>query len=147
MNRSRRGAGLALALALATTLVSGCSDNGSGGGGEDGESLDLDGRTFVAEEAQGRLLVSGTSVTVSFEDDRVSAQAGCNTMNGAATWADGTLTVPGPMAMTKMACEKGLAAQDEWLSAFLTSNPSISLDGETLTIGNAQRGLTLTESD
>lgn len=145
MNRSRRGAGLALALALAATLVSGCSSDG--GEGEGGESLDLDGRTFVAEEAHGRLLVTGTTVTLSFEDDRISAQAGCNTMTGGATWVDGTLAVPEPLAMTAMACERGLEAQDQWLSDLLTSNPSISLDGDGLKIGNDQRGLTLTESD
>lgn len=146
MNRSRRGAGLGVALALAVTLVSGCSGD-DGGGGENGESQDLNGRTFVAEEAHGRLLVTGTNVTVSFEDDRVSAQAGCNTLSGEATWTDGTLAVPGPLATTQMACARGLEAQDEWLAQLLTSNPSISIDGETLKIGTDKRGLTLTESD
>lgn len=148
MRGSHRGVRLGLSIALAASLLTACSGDGDGGDGDGGtEPLDLDGRTFVAEVAHGRLLVTGTNVTLSFEDGRVSAQAGCNTMNGEATWTDGTLTVPGPLAMTRMACERGLEAQDQWLSELLTSSPAISLDGETLTVGNDQRGLTLTESD
>lgn len=147
MSRSRRRVGLGLALALVGTLLAGCSDNGGGDGAGDESALDLNGRSFVSQEVHGRTLVTGTTVSLSFDDDRISAEAGCNTMNGEATWTDGTLTVPGPLAMTRMACEKGLAAQDEWLSELLTSGPDIALEGDTLILGNDQKGITLTEGE
>ncbi len=149
MKGTRRGTGLGLAIALAVTLVTGCSGDGNGGDGGDGgdgsANLDLGGRTFVSQEVFGRPLVTGTQVTLSFEDDRISAEAGCNTMNAPATWTDGTLSVEGPMAMTRMACERGLQAQDEWLAEFLTSGPQVSIDGDTLILGNDRRGIVLTE--
>ena len=44
------------------------------------------------------------------------------------------LVVPG-MAMTEMACEPAaLMDQDTWLSAVLTSRPTVALDGDTLTL-------------
>src|SRR5690606_8905588 len=144
MSRSR-GAALGLAVLLAATTLVGCGDGG-GGGDDDGErSLDLDGHSYTSTEVRGRTLVTGTTVTLSFEDDRISAQAGCNTLTGTATWTDGTFATTGPLASTRMACEKGLTAQDEWLSDFLTSQPAIALEEDTLTLGNDRNGMTLTE--
>ena len=38
------------------------------------------------------------------------------------------------MGSTEMACEPPLMAQDQWLSNFLTSGPTYTLDGDTLTL-------------
>ena len=116
-------------------------------GGCSGDSTDLDGRTYTSTEVRGHDLVAGSQVTLTFEDGRVSAQAGCNTMNGAATWDDGTLDVTGPMASTMMACEQALMEQDQWLSSFLTSSPALEADGQTLTLGDDSSGMTLTEQE
>ena len=75
---------------------------------------------------------------------RISAQAGCNTLAGGATWTNGVLPA-GPLAMTMMACEDDLSAQDQWLSELLASEPAIELDGDTLVIGDDTEGITLTE--
>ena len=94
----------------------------------------------------GHDLVEGSKVALSFEDGRISANAGCNTMNGAATWDGDTLQVAGPLAMTMMACDEALMDQDQWLSEFLTSSPALAVDGETLTLGDDTTGITLSEN-
>lgn len=132
--RSRR-APLVLIAAVAGVLSLGaCGDS----------SPDLDGRSYTSTEVRGHDLVAGSTVTLAFEDGRISANAGCNTMNGAATWNGGTLDVAEPLASTMMGCEEELAAQDQWLSSFLTSSPALKVEGDTLTLGDDSSGMTLT---
>ena len=139
-----RGRALAVG-ALAALALSGCSGESSGGEGADGAPLDLDGRTFTATEVTGWVPITGTTIQLTFEDGRVSGQAGCNTLTGGATWDDQTLVLDGPMASTMMACERGLEAQDQWLIELLESEPRLSLDGETLVVGTDSNGMTMTE--
>ena len=117
-------------------LLAGC-----GGGG-----ADLAGSTYTSTEVRGHDLVEGSEVTLTFADGRISANAGCNTMNGAATWDGETLEVEGPLASTMMACEEPLMEQDTWVSDFLTSSPDLSVDGDELTLGDAGTGMTLTRA-
>ena len=107
-------------------------------------AADLAGRSFTSTEVRGYDLVEGSAVTLTFEDGRISAQGGCNTLNGGATWEGDTLEVAEPMASTMMACEEPLMAQDQWLSSFLTSSPALEVDGDTLTLGDDTTGMTLT---
>ncbi|MGH8823805.1 MAG: META domain-containing protein [Jiangellaceae bacterium] len=108
---------------------------------------DLVGRSFVSTEVRGHDLVEETSVRLSFESDRVSATAGCNTFTGPASWDDGTLAISADsLAATMMGCEPDLQAQDDWLTGFLTSSPTLELDGSTLNLGDDESGMTLEES-
>lgn len=75
-------------------------------------------------------------MTVTFIDDGVSVNAGCNTMFGAADLTNGTIAMAGPMAGTKMACDPALMAQDEEIAAFFASTPRWSIDGEQLMLSN-----------
>ncbi|MGM0384467.1 MAG: META domain-containing protein [Actinomycetota bacterium] len=128
-----RGAAVA---AIAALALSGCSG-----------SSELEGRTFTATEVRGHDLVEGSEMTITFEDGQVSANAGCNTLFGAASWDGGTLDVAEALASTMMACDDALMAQDQWLSDFLTSDPALSLAGTTLKLGDDSAGLTLTEEE
>lgn len=105
-------------------------------GGATPSPPDLADRTFESTEVRGHRLVDGTTVRITFEDDHVSAQAGCNTVFGAADWSDGVLEAP-RLASTMMACSTELLAQDTWLGALLESSPSITLDGPRLTIAGS----------
>ena len=105
----------------------------------------LEGMTFTSTDVRGYELVEGTEVTLAFTEGQVSAQAGCNTMTGAASWADGTLEVEGPMASTMMACDEALTAQDQWLSEFLESSPALDYDARELILGDDDNGMTLTQ--
>lgn len=123
------------AIAVLSLALTGCA----------GGSADLEGRTFTATGVRGHDLVEGSAITLAFEDGQVSANAGCNTIFGEAQWDGGTLEAE-QLASTLMACDDALMAQDEWLTALLTSSPTLSVDGTTLTIGDAT-GLTLTEEE
>jgi heat shock protein HslJ len=102
----------------------------------------LQGKTFVATDVQGYTLVPGTEVTVTFDGDNISATGGCNALSS--TWSlDGDVLVVPTMAHTMMACTPpGLMDQETWLSAVLTSKPTVALDGDTLTI--TAKGSTVT---
>jgi heat shock protein HslJ len=110
-----------------------------------GSDADLAGRTFTATAVQGHDLVEGSAVTLAFEENGISAQAGCNTLNGGASWDGGTLDVQEPMASTRMACEENLMAQDQWLASFLTSSPALEVDGDVLTLDDESTRMTLAE--
>lgn len=110
------------------------------------ESVDLSGRTFTSTEVRGHDLAPGSTITLTFEDGRISANGGCNTLNGAATWDGDTLDVAEPLASTMMACDEALMAQDQWLSEYLTSSPALAVDGDTMTLGDDTTGITLSES-
>ena len=131
--------------ALSALALTACSGDGDGEGGA-GEPLDLEGKTFTATEVSGWVPVTGTTIELTFEDGRVAAQAGCNTLTGGATWTDQQLLLEGPMASTMMACERGLEAQDQWLLSLLESDPRLSLDGGTLVVGTDSEGMTMEES-
>lgn len=94
---------------------------------------DLDGTTWVAEriEDPDREIVPGSRIVLSFQDDAMSARAGCNTLRGQAAIEDGELVVP-VLASTMMACEEALMQQDDWLNGFLSSRPAIEVTDDDL---------------
>lgn len=88
----------------------------------------------------------GGSVALTFTDDGISVNAGCNTLFGSATWTGGVISVEGGiLASTMMACSDALMDQDQLLTAFFTSDPSWSLSGSELTITNDSITMSLTE--
>jgi heat shock protein HslJ len=89
--------------------------------------------TSVSENGQPRPLEAGTRIQLAFEEVRLSANAGCNTMNGGYTITAGQLLV-GDLATTMMACAQPLMNQDQWLAAFLNKRPLIRLTGSDLTL-------------
>ncbi|MGA8047151.1 MAG: META domain-containing protein [Dermatophilaceae bacterium] len=131
--------------AVCALALTGCGGDGDGEGSP-AEPLDLDGKSFTATEVTGWVPVTGTTIELTFEDGRVSGQAGCNTVTGGATWTDSQLLLEGPMASTMMACDRGLEAQDQWLIELLESDPRLSLDGGTLVVGTDANGMTMEES-
>jgi heat shock protein HslJ len=87
----------------------------------------------VTEGGSERPLAPGTRIALSFPDGQVAASAGCNSFSGRAGWEGDTLVVTG-MGGTEMGCDPDLMAQDEWLTGFLTSSPSVVVDGDSLTM-------------
>lgn len=139
---------------LATTLglvllLAACGDGGDGlSGAEPGTSppADLAGHTYTSTRVTGHELAPGSSVTLSFTDGAISANAGCNTMAGPATWTDGVLRVDeDTFATTSMACDRPLMDQDIWLSQFLTSTPELSVGGGQLRLKSGGTELVLEE--
>ena len=127
--------------------VAACSDDAdvtSGPGattpGAGVASEQLDGRTFTSSEVAGHDLVEGTVISLTFDGARLSTNAGCNTASGTYRIADGVLQTDGEWATTMMGCTPELEAQDQWLAEFLADAPSISLDGEVLTLTGTDGG-------
>lgn len=124
-----------LAPAILATLLAACS-GGAGGGTEPSgaatgpTTADLEGRTFLSTGVEGHELVPDSQVRLTFTADGLSASGGCNTMGGAYTLADGRLTTDA-LAMTEMACDEPLMAQDTWLMGVL-ADARLDLAGDTL---------------
>lgn len=94
---------------------------------------DVDGLTLTGDDVEGFQLVEGTRVSVSFSGEQVSANAGCNTMFGHATWDGEVLKLP-EIAMTEMGCAPELQEQDDVLVGILSTHPTVTHEGTTLTI-------------
>ncbi|MCK0115454.1 heat shock protein HslJ [Isoptericola sp. CG 20/1183] len=120
---------------LAATALAACA----GGAG------DVAGRTFVVTDVVGRELAGGSPIVLAFTEDSVGAQPGCNSMSAPATWDDGTLRLTGEMRSTLMACSDELMDQETWFSELLRAEPTLALDGETLTLTAPDATVTLVE--
>jgi len=140
-------------LAVTTVVLAACSGGGAAAspsaptgaasGGTPATTEALSGRTFLSTGIDGAELAEGSQVRLTFVATRISASAGCNSMSGEYEVADGVLKV-GMLAMTEMACEEPLMAQDTWLAGFL-DGATATLDDTTLTL--AKDGTTLTLQD
>jgi heat shock protein HslJ len=143
----RRPTAFTLALASAV-LVAACNGGGSataGPAGPNGSPPDLDGRTFLSTAVQGRALVAGSTIRLSFRDGQVGASASCNSMGGAYR-IDGDRLITGQLATTEMACEPPLMEQDRWVAELL-GGATVALDGETLTLTNSRVSVTLVDRE
>ncbi len=103
----------------------------------------LDGQTFTATEVTGSYtIVPNSTITLTFENGRLAAKAGCNSMSGPFTVTGDVLNAP-QMASTMMACQDDLMAQDRWLATFLAAGPTWTLEGDTLTLTDGTDTLVL----
>lgn len=129
----RRSAGLIIGCTLG--VLAGCGSGESSTTPSDQPVLAIDGVTFVSETVIGHDVVAGSALRVSFDGDRLGADAGCNQIGGEFQITAGVLVVD-QLAMTEMACmdPPGLMEQEQWFSDFLSSQPSIRQDGDRLTL-------------
>jgi heat shock protein HslJ len=93
----------------------------------------LDGRNFIAESVDGRELIAGTEVRLSFDDGQVNVHAGCNHMSGPYEIDDGVLRVEG-IGMTAIGCDAPRMAQDAWLFELLIADPELDFEDPRLTL-------------
>jgi heat shock protein HslJ len=133
--------------AILAAVVAGCGDaQDPRAGASPAPAAGLEGRSFASTAGGGHRLVPGSRVTIAFEAGRLSANAGCNTLSGGWSVADGRLRTDGELAQTQIACDEALMDQDDWLSAFLSGAPRVALDGERLTLSGDSATLELIEA-
>jgi heat shock protein HslJ len=105
----------------------------------------LEGRTLLLTGLAGSdhtlVLLGGYDLT--FARGEITVSAGCNALTGTYTVEDDTLVVDG-LGGTEMACEPELMAQDEWISGFLTSRPTIAIAEPEVSLSVGDEVLTLT---
>lgn len=90
--------------------------------------------TSVTEDGTARALVDGTHLRLQFfENPRVHASAGCNSLSGNYS-LEGGLFVLADGGQTEIGCDLELHDQDDWYFDFLVSSPSIVVDGDTLVL-------------
>ncbi|WP_317496392.1 META domain-containing protein [Haloechinothrix sp. LS1_15] len=135
---------------LALVAATGCGGEDAGGasGSSGAEQLPKDRAyesTEVTRDGEPHELVPGTKIQLRFDHGEVGAHAGCNQLTGQAELRDDRLVIP-DIGGTMMACEDELMAQEEWVSEFLTSEPVMSLDGETLVLEGDDTTIEFVES-
>ena len=116
-----------------------------------GGSPDLAGRDFVSTSVTvggvDFALVEGTQIRIGFSDEgMMTANAGCNHF-GAMYRIDGGVLAITEGAMTEMACQPELEEQDQWLFAFLGSQPLISTEGDELVLEDDETIITLLDRE
>lgn len=109
-----------------------------------GNVNELDG-AFVSTSVEGYDLAPDSELTLTFDGDNLSVNAGCNTMNSTYTIADSVLKWSGVPMATQMACDEALMAQDTWIAGLLTKGMDAEgLDGgATLTLTSGDVEITL----
>lgn len=106
-------------------------------------------RTFLSTEVRegdaAKPLVDETRIRMTFRPDGMQLQAGCNHLFAQAPRIIGGRLVVNGVGGTEMGCEPPLAAQDEWLTAFVQSKPKWRLDGDVLTLTSDEAQIELTD--
>jgi heat shock protein HslJ len=140
---------LAVAAGVGLLVSTGCGEDGSGDprGGAGGELPD--GRTFLSTSMTDgdvvRPLVDGTRIRLEFAGDNLRAYAGCNYLGfGNARQEDDRL-VAGQASGTDIGCDPKRLDQDDWLAEFLTSEPTLRLDGDSLSLTSEEVTIELRE--
>ncbi len=126
-------------------VVAGCGSAGDPDASSE-EPAGLAGRSFVVTEMDDprREVVPGSSIRLEFTADGVAVQAGCNNLGGSYRVEDGRLVVD-QLGGTELGCDQPLMAQDVWVTAFLSADPSVSLQGPDLELATEATTLRLSE--
>jgi heat shock protein HslJ len=89
----------------------------------------------VTEAGAPRPLVAGTAISLRFDEGRVGASLGCNQLGGP---YDGDRLLVEDLSMTEMGCDPERHAQDEWFAGVLQSEPTVVVDGDTMTLTSGE---------
>jgi heat shock protein HslJ len=126
------------ALFLVAAVLTACGgDASSGTAGDSFGALttdDLGGTAYLSASVDGHDVVPGSRIRLSFEDGRMAAIAGCNSMTGPYDVTDGQLAWTSGPAATQIGCRQEMMRQDEWLADLLTAGVDATLDGDALTL-------------
>jgi heat shock protein HslJ len=104
-------------------LVAGCAAQASGPGqlaGSDWRFVTIDGEAPVSQQAK-----------LTFDDERVGANVGCNHLGGDWRVENGRL-IAGPLMQTRMFCEGKLSEQEQAIGALLVAALEVALSDRQL---------------
>lgn len=116
-----RALGGAIAATILSVVVAGCGGQ-AGSDTDAGVALTGD---YLSSQESTFALVPDTVIRMTFEENRLSVSAGCNTMFGQFQ-LDGSQLRVSPLASTMIGCPDALADQDRRIDEFLTGGPLVS---------------------
>jgi heat shock protein HslJ len=124
------------AVFIACLALTACGETDASGGDVSLEQLEGSGysSTEIREDGADRPLASDVPITLTFTEDGISANAGCNTLFGGVSITDNRLIVNQALASSMMMCDEALMDQDQWLNSILTGSPRISVTDDVLTL-------------
>jgi heat shock protein HslJ len=85
---------------------------------------------------------AGVTAALTFADDRVDVEAGCNTGSGPVTIGDSTIAF-GPILTTRMACGEAAMSVEQAILGVLAGDVTYAVEADSLTLTNGASGLTL----
>ena len=89
-------------------------------------------------------VVSGTAITLRFDDGSVSGSAGCNRYFGSYTVTGDGISI-GDIGSTKISCgDPGVMEQEQMYLSTLKTVSSFGIDGDRLSLSSSDGGLVLT---
>lgn len=94
-------------------------------------SADLEGKAFVSTSATGTPLKPDMQLSLEFEEGRLAASIGCNTISGALVLRDGILK-QSKAVRTQMYC--GVGPEEDWVAGFLERGARVTKLDHTLTL-------------
>lgn len=87
-------------------------------------------------------LPAGVVAGLTFTNDRIDVETGCNTGGGPVTIGDTSFTV-GPLALTKMACSPEATVVERAVLEALNGKVGYTIEADRLKLANGSAGLTL----
>jgi heat shock protein HslJ len=83
--------------------------------------------SYVCTELEGRDLVEGTELRVTFAEGWMDVFAGCNNLSGT-IYSTGSRLYWSEEASTEVGCRPDMAVQDAWLSGWLNAGVDVFRD-------------------
>ena len=86
---------------------------------------------------------ASSDAELSFDQDRIGANVGCNGLGGPWRIEDGRL-IAGPLSQTRMLCQGQVGDQERAVSALLAGAPRVTIDGNSLLLQSSGHSAKLT---
>ena len=127
---------LLLLSVVVLAAATGCKDESAAG---NSNPLKLMGRTWIVQDIEGTgALAEPQAVLVFAANGRFRGHTGCNAMMGQVRLSGDTITIPGPVGTTRMACTNdGAMDQERRFTETLARAARWAMDGEKLHIYDA----------
>lgn len=122
-------------IAVSASLLAGCATAPSGSAG-------LAGTNWTILRVDGAAPVVPEKASLKFEDERLSANVGCNGIGGDYR-VDGVRLIAGPLMATRMFCDGPVWQQEEAVNALLSAAPEIERRGRTMRLVSGGHALDL----
>lgn len=133
LNRMRKVAAASLMVILAA-LVGGCGFAAAPIGPTPEQNKSLSNTSWRLVSLNGQSVLSGTAVTLNFENGRLNGTDGCNQYSASYTANGATFTVGKDIISTKKACQDTIMQQAAAYITALSQTASYRNDGQQLTL-------------